>query len=309
MAIANTVLTYGDTSRKDDVVLDSIEILTAQEDTFRSSLGTTKAIDTVHSYLVDTLSTPGSLAVAMGTDFTLSSRTVPTRLTNIVEEIAQPLQVARPQDDVQHYWGVNETDRQIQKALKEWGNALEFDLIRSTLVSGLSGTVAKMSGAIQAISKSTNTTAHTSGTVFSATILDALMADNWTNSNGDVATDLLAGGIGRRIIDGFVQKSNVVVNTPSSIGNIVKTVVTYETSMGTLRIHKHRYIDIQGTDATVRVLGFRPSKMSVAYLSKPEILPLATNGAYKKAAVYGSATLEVRNQDSNFFTSGFLRSV
>lgn len=308
MSIANGLLTYGDVSRKEDVVLDAIELLTAEENQILTTLGKTKAIDTVHSFLVDTLATPGSLAVAMNTDISLSALTTPSRLTNIVQEIGKAIQVARPQEAIQHYHGQNETERQTTKALKDWGNAAEYDLVRSTLVSGLSGTTAKMNGVIAAISKSTNTTAHTSGTVFSATILDGLMEGNWTNSNGDVATDLFVGSTMKRAIDGFTQKSNIVVNNPNSVVNIVKTVTTYETSMGTLTIRKHRYVDISGTDATCRVLGIRPEKLKIAYLDKPTVKQLAENGAYTKKMVYGSLTLEVRNQDSNFFASGFLRS-
>ncbi len=307
MSILNGLLTYGDVSRKEDVVLNAVELLTAEENAVLTKLGKTSAIDTVHSYLVDTLQTAGSKAVAMNIDFTLSAQTTPTRLTNLVQEVAEAIQVARPQEKVAHYFGQNMTEYQTTKALKNWGNAVEFDLVRSTLVSGLSGTTAKMNGIIAAISKSTNTTAHTSGTVFSASILDGLMTDNWTNSNGDVATDLFVGGIMRRVIDNFVQKSNVVVNTPG-ISTIVRTVSSYETSMGTLMVTKHRYVDIQGTDATCRVLGVRPEKLKIAYLDKPMIKDLAENGAYTKKAVYGSMTLEVRNQDSNFFASGFLRS-
>lgn len=308
MAIAAGLLTYGDVNAKEDVVLNAVEILTAQETQVSSMLGKTKAINMVHSFLVDTLLTPASLAVEQGSDFTLTALTTPTRLTNLVQEIAKAIQVARPQEVIQHYSGINETERQTTKALKDWGNGLEFDLIRATLVSGVSGTVAKMSGIIQAISKSTNTSVQTSGTVFSATILDGIMTDNWTNSNGDVATDVFVGGILKRVVDGFTQKTNVVVNNPSGIQNIVRTVTTYETSMGTVTFHKHRYVDIAGTDATCRVLGIRPEKLKIAYLDMPYIKPLAENGAYTKKAVYGSMTLETRNQDSNFFQSGFLRS-
>lgn len=134
------------------------------------------------------------------------------------------------------------------------------------------------------------------------------MTDNWTNSNGDVVTDVFVGGILKRVVDNFVQKTNVVVNNPSGIQNIVRTVTTYETSMGTVTFHKHRYVDISGTDATSRVLGIRPEKLKIAYLDMPYIKPLAEGGAYSKKAIYGSMTLEVRNQDSNFFQSGFLRS-
>jgi len=307
MSILNGLLTYGDVSRKEDVVLNAVEMLTAEENTILNKLGKTSAIDTVHSFLVDTLTTPASKAVAMNTDFSLSAQTTPSRLTNLVQEIAEAIQVARPQEKVAHYQGGNMTEYQTTKALKNWGNAAEFDLVRSTLVSGLSGTITKMNGVIAAISKSTNTTAHTSGTVFSASILDGIMADNWTNSNGDVATDVFVGGIMRRVIDSFTQKSNVVVNTPS-VSEVVKTVTTYETSMGTVMVTKHRYVDIAGTDATCRVLGVRPEKLKIAYLDKPFIKDLAEGGAYTKKAVYGSMTLEVRNQDSNFFISGFLRS-
>lgn len=306
MSILNGLLTYGDVSRKEDVVLNAVELLTAEENTVLTKLGKTNAIDTVHSFLVDTLTTAASKAVAMNTDFSLSATTTPSRLTNLVQEVAEAIQVARPQEKVAHYQGSNMTEYQTTKALKNWGNAAEFDLVRSTLVSGLSGTVTKMNGVIAAISKSTNTTVHTSGTVFSASILDGIMADNWTNSNGDVATDVFVGGIMRRVIDNFVQKTNVV--TGGAQTNIVRTVVSYETSMGTIMITKHRYVDIAGTDATCRVLGVRPEKLKIAYLDKPFIKELAEGGAYTKKAVYGSMTLEVRNQDSNFFISGFLRS-
>jgi hypothetical protein len=133
------------------------------------------------------------------------------------------------------------------------------------------------------------------------------MANSWTNSNGDVVTDIYVGGVGKRIMDNFVQKQNSVVNIPDVRG-IVKTVTKYETSMGTVTIHKHRYVQ-QGTDATLRVLGIRPEKLKVAFLESPTVLNnLSIGGAYYKRAVYGSLTLEVRNQDSNFFTDGYLNA-
>lgn len=73
-----------------------------------------------------------------------------------------------------------------------------------------------------------------------------------------------------------------------------------------MTIHKHRYVQQSG-DATNRILGIRPEKLKIAFLEQPMMLSdLATSGAYVPKAVYGSMTLEVRNQDSNFFASGFL---
>lgn len=308
MSVTNVLQSYGDVSRKEDVVLNMVEILTAEENTLLSSLGKTKALDTVHSFLVDTLATPASAAVQQGADYSYTARTTPTRLTNIVEEIAIPLRVTRIQQSVEHYHGRNELERQVSKGMKEWGNAAEFDIVRSTLVSGVSGTIAKMNGIIVAISKSTNTTAQTSGTVFSASILDGLMQLNWDNSNGDVATDLFVGSILRKNIDYFTQKSNVLVNNPNNIMDIVRTVSTYETAFGTLRIHKHRYVQ-QSSDATGRVLAIRKDKIKLAYLDKPFLeTDLAKAGPYTPRAVYGSLTVEVNNQDSNWFASGYLKA-
>jgi hypothetical protein len=132
------------------------------------------------------------------------------------------------------------------------------------------------------------------------------MANAWTNSNGDVPTDLYVGAGVRQTIDTFVQKSNVVVNSPD-ISTIVRTVTTYATAFGTIDISTHRYVQ-QTADATARVLAIRPEKLKTAFLTKPMIMnDLAKAGAYDPRACYGSFTLEVRNQDSNFFATGFLK--
>jgi hypothetical protein len=144
MSVNNVLQTYGDVSRKESVVLNMIEILTAEENQLLSGLGKSKAIDTVHSFLTDTLRTAASAAVQQGADYTYNALTTPTRLTNIVEEIAIPIRVTRLQQVVEHYHGKNELERQVSKALSDWGNAAEFDILRSSLVSGASGTVAKM---------------------------------------------------------------------------------------------------------------------------------------------------------------------
>jgi len=305
-AVAGTLLTYGDVSRRDDVVLNAIEILTATESQIMNQLGKTTAIDTIHSFLTDTLLTPGSQAVEMGAAYSYSTLTTPSRQTNIVEEIAVPIQVARPQQVIQHYHGQNELQRQLNKALLAWGNAAEFDIVRSSLASGVSGTVARMLGIQNWIAGvSSAYTNQTSGTTWSSSILDALMANCWTNSNGDVATDLYMGGNLRKQTDYFIQKTNVVVNAPE-ITDIVKTVTTYETAFGTLSVHKHRFIQDSSSTVNQVVVGIRPEKLKIAFLDKPYIqTDLSTTGPYTPRAVYGSLTLEVRNPLSNFYASGY----
>lgn len=303
MAADNIVRSYGDVSRKEDVVLNAVEILTARENFIFNMLQKTEAIDTVHHYLTDTLKAAENNANNEGDDYSYGSRTTPTRLTNIIQNMQVPFRVSDTQRNIEHYHGRDELERQTEKALMEFANDAEFSILRSTLVSGASGTAPQMSGLIEAISKSTNTTSHTSGTAWSATILDGLVKDNWDNSNGDLATELFMGSFLRKETDGFTQKSNVVVN--ASMTGIVRTVSTYTTAFGTLNLHTHRYIQQSG-DATGRVLGLRPEKLRVAFLERPYVdNDIARTGPATKRSVNAGATIEVRNQDSNFFSDGF----
>jgi hypothetical protein len=281
-----------------------IEILTAQEKSIMNMLGKTRAINTIHSTLLDTLDTPASAAVEESADYTAGVLSTPTRLTNLVEVVAKPFKVSRTQQAIEKYSGENELARQTTKALKNFGNSAEFDLVRSTLVSGASGTTPKMEGMIAHISKSTNTTAHNSGTVWSASIMKGLMKDNIDNSNGDVATDIFMGSFLKDKTDDFTNKSTNVV-TGTNIREIVNAVEVFETGLGKLAVHYHRYVQ-QSADATARVLAIRPEKHKVAYLEEPYVdRDLARTGPYDFYAVNGSMTLETRNQDSNFFASGF----
>ncbi len=235
MAVSNVLQTYGDTNIVTDVVRNAIEMISAKEDGIYSMLGKTQALAMVHSYQNDTLLTVGSLATEQGADFNYAALTTPTLITNLVQEVTMAVRVTRPQTAVQHFSGTNELSRQLSKGMSNWTNSVEFDLVRSTLVSGVSGTAQKMNGIIAAISTSTNHTTAASATVMSATILDGLMQGCWTNSNGDVATDIFIGSGMKRVFDTFTAKTNVVVNSPD-IRDIVKTVTTYETSFGKLQV-------------------------------------------------------------------------
>ena len=189
----------------------------------------------------------------------------------------------------------------------DWANAAEFDLVRATLVSGTSGTVPKMSGIIEAISLGTNHTSHTSGVVWAASILDGLIQGSWDNSNGDVPTTLYVGSILRRNTDYFTAKTNVVVNSPG-VTDIVKTVSTYTTAFTTLKVMTHRYVQ-QSSDATGRVLCLNPEKLKIAILKTPYIdTELARSGDYDNRAVVGKFTLEVHNQNTQFYADGFLKA-
>lgn len=308
MASDAILRSFGDLAAREDVVLNAVEILTATEDQIFNIIGRSVAINTTHIYLTDTLRTAASQAVEESADYTYLANTTPSRKANIVEYIAIPFKVSRTQRLIQHYHGEDELERQTRKALLDWSNATEFDLVRGTLTSGVSGTAPTMSGIIEHTSKATNHTSHTSTTQLVASMLEGLMKAQWTNTKNDnQATDLYMGAPLKYTIDGFTQKTNVVVNAPQ-IADLVYTVKTYETSFGTLRLHKHRYIQ-QSSDAHQRLLAIRPDKLAVAFLEKPRIdMELARTGDYDVRAVIGKMTLETRNADACWYADGLVQN-
>lgn len=299
----NFGMTYYDTTRKPDV-LSLVEILTARENWFLNNLGKSVARETTHQTQTDTLRTPTSAAVGEAANYSALAVTTPTLVPNVVEIVAIPFTITRTQQQIQHYHGQNELARQTTKALMDWGNAAEFDLVRSTFVSGVSGTTPKMDGIIAGISKSSNYTLQTSGTTFSASILRGLMKENWDNSNGDVVTDIFVGSFLSNAIDEFTNKSNVVI-TGANETTIVHAVDVFETGLGKVRKHTHRYVS-QSSDANARILGVRPEKLKVAYLQRPFIdTDLARSGDFDVRAIVGKLTLELINKDSCFFADGY----
>lgn len=305
MASDNILRTFGDASRVEDVVMRAVEILTAQETSLFTTLQRTSARDTVHIYLTDTLDTAAANAQEETADYSYDTLTTPSRVINLVQHIRKSFKVSDTQKQVQHYHGEDELQRQLSKKLKSFAMDAEFNLLRSTLVSGISGTAPQMDGILAGISTSQNFTAHNSGTTWAATILDGLVKNNYEVSNGDLATDLYMGSFLRAVTDGFTAKSNIVVNNPGGITAIVRTVSTYQTSFAQLSIHTHRYVQ-QSSDATGRVLGLLPSKLAIAFLEQPTIdTDIARTGPYTPRSINASLTLEVRNKKSNFFATGF----
>lgn len=304
----NILRTYGDVSIKEDVN-SFVELITALETWFLGNLGKTQALSTVHQTQVDTLPTAASLAVEEGTDLTASATLTPSLLPNIVQHVARTFVVSDVQRKVAHFNGEDMLAYQTVKAGKELGNAVEFDLIRSVLVSGASGATPKMKGIVQAISKSSNTTVHSSGTVLSASIINGLMKANWDNSNGQVASELFMGSFLRSVVDGFTQKSNTIVSVPAT--EIMNLVDVYNTSFGRINVNVHRRIQLAssgggiGADATGRLLFVNPEYLKIAYLNPMYLVDMAKTGAADKKAFVTDLTLEVKNQDVHQNVTGF----
>lgn len=302
--MAEYLSTYGDAAIVRSVQ-EEIELLTPETNLLLKNLGKSKAIAMVHQWQDDTLQTPASGAATEIKAFTADTLTTPTLRTNIVEHVYKAGSVSEAQQKVQHYSGRDEYARQVSKKMLDWANSAEFDLLRSSLVSGASGTVPQMNGVIKTLS--TNVTSMTSGTVFSESILVGLMQLSWTNSNGETPTDLLVGANMKSKISSF--GTGIVKNT--NLGDKVagQVVQSYESDYGTVNVHLHRYM--QNSDATARVLGMNMDKFYIAYLEDGDakMTEYAKTQTSRDFVINGYLTLENRNEKCSFFADGFLNSL
>lgn len=301
--MANEIRTYGDQSIVTSVQ-EMVELLTPTENFLYKNLRRSTARAMVHQWQDDTLDSAGSGAAAEYVAFSPDAGTTPTLRSNVVMHELKSFSVTTAQRKVSHYNNEDAFSYQATKAMKSWTNKAEFDLLRSSLVSGVSATAPRMNGVIQSIS--TNSTAHASGTVFSESILLGLLQLTWDGSNGDTATDLLVGAAMKRRISAFSTGITKNVNVGESLAGQV--VQVYESDFGTVKVHLHRYIQIAGTDATARIVGMNVDKYYVAQLNGdgPEMVQQAVRATSTDAIIEGYLTLENRLEASSFFSSGFL---
>jgi hypothetical protein len=300
--MSDELRTYGDDAIVRDVQKE-IEILTATENLLLNGLRKSSARNMVHSWQDDTLDTAASGAQNEYVAFTPGALSTPTLRTNIVEHVYKAGSVTNAQTMVTHESGENEYSRQVAKVLKNWANAAEYDLLRSSLTSGVSGTAPTMNGIINTIS--TNATTHTSGTTFSETILLGLMQLTWDNSNGDVVTDVIVGANLKKKISGFT--AGITKNIGVSEKKAGAVVGVYESDFGTVNVHLHRYLNVSGTDATARCLGLNMEKYYVANLNGEgaKMTEQAVRATSKDFVVDGYLTLENRNEACSFYSDGF----
>lgn len=305
MATDNLLRTYGDTSIAEDV-LDMVEMLSPAEDTLFRTLGKSVARAMTHEWLVDTLATTAA-AGEEAAAFSATALNNPSRSVNVVETINLDFGVSDAQRAVDHYGFADRFAYEQQKALKGWRNAAEADLLRGSLVSGASGTAAKMAGIINCIS--TNVTAYASGTVLNQSILDHWLAQGWESGNGEPVTDIYVGSMMKRRISTFSGRSGTQFVIPADAERLITTTSGYVSDFGDTSIHLHRYAqaNLAGTaDATGRVIGINADKFKIAYLITPKVEMYGKRGATTDARATGSLTLESLNQPTSFFISGFL---
>jgi len=296
-------------NRKPPITEWLVEQLSPAEDTLFRTLGKSTAYNVVHQWLVDTLATT-AVAGEEASQFSATALNNPTRSTNVVEKIDLDFGISDTQRAVDHYGFADRFAYEQEKALKSWRNKAESELLRSSLVSGASGTAPTMIGIVNCIS--TNATAQTSGTVFNQSNLDGLLGLAWENGNGEPVTDVYVGSKLKGRISGFSGRTGTQFVIPADATRLITTTSKYVSDYGELNVHLHRYINKSyagAEDATARILGIAASKFRIAYLIQPKVEVYGKRGSTTDARVTGSLTVESLNERTSFFASGYAKSL
>ena len=294
--------TYDDKAIREDL-LDIIGDVSPDENPLTTMLKTTTAKQTVHQWLEDYIARPtANSGIPEGAAATYADLTQPSRRTNVTQIIRQTFRVSGTEKSVTVAGMSDPFEYQKGKALKQWKNQLEYALIRSSLGSGASGTGATMAG-IEATVTS-HYTARNSGTSLSETEFNSMVYDVANDVGQDDVFDMVLTTLQlRQKISTFTAGSTRYVD--ASEKRLTRKVMVYESDFGVHRIFGHKDVYASNSTPGPKVIGLKEEKWRIAYLRKPEYVPLAKDGDRDNGMILGEATLEFLAERANALRSGY----
>lgn len=276
---------------KEDV-LDIITDISPKETPIMSGLGTSTATQSTHQFLKDSVARSTSInAIKEGFDTTYSDLTSPARDTNYVQEVERAVRVSQKQMDSSNYGMSDPYAYQKAKQMSGWKMDAEFSLIFGSGIAGDSGVAWTMKGLRKAIT--TNFVSYASGTTLTETRFNDILElayDDVDDSPWDVYTTIKL----KRAISAFT--AGVTKNVDMDDKRLVNSIDVYESDVfSMIKLFAHK--DINSTTAPQGLLiAIQPRAFKVAYLHRPEHEVRPSNGAYESGAIYGSLTLEFRQE-------------
>ena len=292
-----SVYTYDSNARKESL-LNIITNITPEENSLLKDLGKSSASNSLHEWVTDTLKAAAAQSVVEGSDASFANRTNPTRVQNQTQIVRIDFSVTDT-ERARDYPGFKDRYAyEMEKAMKEWNNDAEFNLLRSTLATGTGSATRTMKGLVSSI---TTVATAQSGVSLSETMLNDYVQNAW--NQGGRPTDVYVGARLKRRISGFT--ANTTRNVQAEDKKAVNVVDTYVSDFGVLRIKLHRYL-WQSGDTNYDIIGIQPDKFRVAYFREPEHTSLAKTGSATKGMIEGEFTLEYLAENSSFKATAVL---
>lgn len=294
------LITYDDESRREDL-MDVIGDVSPDETPLLTLLGTSTARGTLHEWLKFNVSRPTSVTARVeGADATYVDLTAPSRANNVTQIITEPIRVSRTERRVNVAAVGDPWAFQKAEGLRRLKMKMEYAILNAAKASGASGVARQMSGIDEFIT--TNTTARNSGTSYSETELNDMVAEVWDNVDPDKVFDMILCTFKvKQAISGFSANSTRYIDATER--RLVKDVLIYDSAGGTHRIFAHK--DVRNNAGSTTVYGLREDLYRVAYLDKPMFEELAKTGDADKGQWVTELTLESLEERASIKRTGY----
>lgn len=292
--------TYDDTGRREDL-LDILGDVSPDETPLLTLFPTARASNTLHEWMKHNVSRPTSVSSAVeGADAVFADLTQPTRVNNITQIITKPIRVSRTERKVNVAAMGDPYAFQKAEGLRDLKMKMEYALLNAVKASGASGSARQMDGIDTFIS--TNVTARNSGTSFSETELNDMVADVWANVNPSKVFDMVLCTFKvKQAIAGFSGNSTRYID--ASERRLIKDILVYDSAGGTHRIFAHK--DVRNSAGSTTVYGLREDLWRTAYLDEPMFEELAKTGDSDKAQWVTEFTLESLEERASVKRTGY----
>jgi len=299
---AQTFQSWGAIGNREDLS-DIIYMVSPSDTPFQSLAGRSKASNTLHEWQTDALpAADGSNAQIEGDDATNSTLVATSRVSNRCQISTKVIGVSTIQDSAIDKAGrKRELAYQVEKAMRAMKVDMETILMSNQApVTGNATTASKLRPLVSWYATNTSrgatgangtsSTAATDGTqrAMSETLLRTVLTSIYQNSNS-FATTVMASPSQR------ANLSTVLTGGATKFYNIddkklVGTVSVYDSDFGPLKLVPNRFQ--RARDLHI----LNPEYCAVAYLEPVQMQDLAVTGLARRKQIWGTYTLEVRNE-------------
>ena len=288
---------YDSTAGAKEDILDLITNISPSDTPFLSRLGTSRAYNTIHTWLTEALidNTSGD-AVGEGESAQGYAQQDVTRYTNYTQISDRQFTITGTEEAISHYGLDSMYAHSLEKAMKELKIKMEKQLLGGSAVNAATATAGArgLAGAFR------HAVAYGSGQSGAAGV-SALTESIYNNAlqtlfglGGNPKTTFVNGYLKRRI-SAFASNNSRYIDMGAS-KKLTGVVSIYESDFGVQEIVLDRWVKgayVSGVAAdTGAGLLLDMDKLKIAYLRKPFTNPLAVTGDKKGVQILTEYTLE-----------------
>lgn len=217
---------------------------------FQSNIGSTKATQRTHEWMLDALAAPASNAQIEGNQVSATAIVAPTRTSNQCQILGKYFAITETEEIVEKAGRDSEVAYQKTNKLKELANDMEYALlINASTVTGAVGTARQMKGVIGWLTTNVMT-----GTATSVGSNEPLTEDVFNRAlqlvwnTGGKPSNCLMGAFQKRKIDAFTTN---VKNVNADENKLVNNVSIYESPFGTVALKIHHIMHTEAPDKLI----------------------------------------------------------